>query len=203
MGSIEVLRAVCWLMFGCMVMAAAMFAAFLIQRSDSGLLGDAFPAKTIYIGLGSAMLIVNSGLLFFLVALVMTKVDVAQLEELKLYQPGWVPASLVNPFFIGSNAITDTLGHSIVVFVWWLGMHAFVYAIGLNEESRWMSAWLALAFAIYSGLGPAIMLALLAAWSKLGLDAYRIRWLCGLAAIPVSAVLPPILFRLGLPRFSF
>jgi hypothetical protein len=203
MGYIEILRAVCWLMVLCIAMAATMFGAFLVQRAGSTLLGDQFPTRTVYVGLGFAMIVVNSGLLFFLIALVTTKIDAAQFEEIRRYQPGWFPASIANPFFMGSNPVLDTLGHSIVVFVWWLGMHAFVYAIGLNEDSRWMSAWLALAFALYSGLGPAIMLALLAGWSKLGLAEYKVRWLLGLTAIPISAVLPPVLFRLGLPRFSF
>jgi hypothetical protein len=203
MGHIEILRTVCWLMVLCIAMAATMFGAFLVQRAGSTLLGGVFPARSVYVGLGIAMIVVNGALLFFLIALATTKIDAAQFEEIRRYQPGWIPASIANPFFMGSNPVLGTLGHAVVVFVWWLGMHAFVYAIGLNGESRWMAAWLALAFALYSGLGPAILLALLAGWSKLGLAEYRIRWLCGLAAIPISAVLPPVLFRLGLPRLSF
>ena len=127
--------------------------------------------------------------------------DNVALAQVQTLQVKWVFGPLCNPFYVGSNSLLTGCGYAFLIVLWW-DRDAHIPLFHWPElGSRWLFGWQTLISVMYFALGLASMLAIQACWNKLGMEAYRAKWISGFIGIPIGAFLPPPT-RLGAPVFG-
>jgi hypothetical protein len=202
MTALDLVKSISGLLSTSTVLILLVFGNFLLQRGDVAVFGVQLPVRIIHTLLGPSLVLINSALLVFPCALYRTGLDASAVTAIQSYQPKWILGPLLNPFYLGPSAIWNSVGYAFLIILWWLGMHSFVYSIGLNADSKWLFGWMALISVLFLALGLGSMLAIQGTWEKIDMSQYRLKWVCGFVGIPVGAFLPPLLLRLGAPRFS-
>jgi hypothetical protein len=187
-----------------MILIVAIFINFLVRRSDASVIGITLPSRLVHLALGPTLVLLNGVLLVYLCALYQTAASMNEVGSLQRSQKYLHLGFLVNPFYISKNSVITAVGYAFLIFLWWLGMHTFLYSIGLNStNSPFLFGWQILISVLYLSVGLASMFAIQACWQKFGIASYQLKIWAAFVSIPVGAFLPPLLLRLGLPHLPF
>ena len=135
MTSVDIVKAIGGLLWTGMGIVFVLFVNFLIRRSNpDGVFGIPLPGQWVHAAFGPILVAVNGALLVFFCALLQTPVDNVALAQVQTLQVKWVFGPLCNPFYVGSNSLLTGCGYAFLIVLWWIGMHTFLYSIGLNSD---------------------------------------------------------------------
>lgn len=201
MSAVDIVKGIGGLLFFGAGIIIVVFTNFVLRRSNAPLAGIPIPASTVHAILGPLLVLINAALLVLLCALFRTDIDDQARLDIQKCEVKWVLGPLLNPFYLSESPTASAVGYAFLIVLWWLGMHAFAYSVAENPGSRWLYGWQILVSVLYLALGLAAMAFIQSGWNKLGMDDYRLKWRCGFIGIPIGVFIPPILLRLGLPRF--
>lgn len=187
-----------------MVMIIAIFTNFLLRRTDASIIGVTLPSGLIHLVLGPALVFLNSTLLVYLCALYRTTASINEVAGLQRSQKYLYFGFLINPFYISKSTIATAVGYAFLIVLWRLGMHSFLYSLGLNAaDSPLLFGWQVLISVLYLAVGLASMFAIQTCWQKFGMEPYQLKMWAAFIGIIVGAFLPPFLLWLGVPHLPF
>jgi len=205
MSALAITKAISGIAAFATTMIILVFGNFLLRKADATVLGVAVPSRFVHAVIGPVLVLLNGVLLLYLCALYRTNVAAAEVAQIQHAQQYKLLGALFNPFYISRNAAINAIGYAFLIVLWWLGMHAFLYSIGLNKDSTgpWFFGWQTLITVMYLALGLSSMWAIQACWYKFGIHDYDSKLIAAFLGIPIGAFVPPLVLKLGSPLLPF